>query len=111
MGRINAGQLKERITFIIPSVGPGDGRGGNLPGPYTQTTVYARVRPLSGSEKLRLGQVVNDESYEITIRRLSTASPKQRVMWKGRTLNVLAVVPDEDSEYQVLTCTNGGESN
>lgn len=110
MGRINAGSLRERVTLLTTASATPDGRGGYTPsGPDVETTVWARVRPLSTFEKLKLGQVVNAAAYEVTIRRLASAAAKQRVLWQGQTLNVQAVVADEDREYQRLTCFNGGE--
>jgi len=110
MGRLAAGQLRERITLLTTSTALPDGRGGFVPsGPDTSQTVWARVRPLSTSEKLRLGQVADAEGYEITIRRLASATAKQRVVWNTKTLNVQGVRADEDREYQLLTCINGGQ--
>lgn len=110
MGRIAAGQLRERVTLLTTAGAASDGRGGYTPsGPDVSTTVWARVRPLSAREKLQLGQVVNSAAYEITIRKLDAAAAKKRVLWKGETLNVQAVVADEDREYQRLTCFNGGQ--
>lgn len=110
MGRINAGSLRERVTLLTPGTTAPDGRGGVvMTGPATQTTVYARVRPLSSTEKLQLGQTVNTQAYEITIRRTNTATAKQRLTWKGKSLNVQAVAPDEAREYEVLTCYEDGQ--
>lgn len=113
MGKIDAGRLRERVTLLTPSVLPpiSDGRGGFRPGgPDTEQTVWARVHPLRADEKLRLGQVVNANSYEITVRRVEgLASGKQRIKWQGQDLNVQAVTQDESREYQLLTCINSGQ--
>lgn len=110
MGHLNAGQLKERITLRATGTTTPDGRGGfTATGPETLLDLWARVRPLSGNEKLLLGQTVNTEAYEITIRRQPTASAKQRITWKGKTLNVQAVAPDEDYEFQRLSCFSDGQ--
>ncbi len=112
MGKLPAGRLQERVTLLTPGSTVSDRRGGSVSaGPGTQTTVWARVRPLKGSEKLALGQVLNDEVFAITIRRLAGVNVKQRALWKGKSLNVLAVAPDEDNEYDVLTCAHGGQSD
>lgn len=110
MGRLNASQLKERVTLHTSSGTTPDGRGGFTPaGPDTTQEVYARVRPLRQAEKVALGQELNSEVYEITIRRLAGTSAKQRVRWNGKTLNVQAVAPDEWGEYLLLTCIEGGQ--
>lgn len=109
MGRLNAGQLQERVTLLTTAGATPDGRGGYLPsGPDAKATVWARVRPLRMEEKLRLGQVVNSEAYEVTIRTLASTA-KQRVLWKGKSLNVQAVTEDENREFELLTCFNGGQ--
>ena len=108
MGRINAGQLTQRITLITPGAPVSDGRGW-VDGPETRTQVWARVRPIRGAEALRLGQTINTELYEITIRHRANTGPKERVEWEGKTLNLQALVPDEYGEYQLLTCINGGQ--
>ena len=109
MGRLNAGQLRERVTLLTTGPNVSDGRGGWLPGPETSADLWARVRPLRGAEKLALGQVLNDDSYEITVRQAAGISAKQRLTWNGRTLNVQAVTLDENREYYLLTCTDGGQ--
>lgn len=108
MGHLNAGQLRERVTLL--SAGPvvSDGRGGWLEGPEVSAEAWARVRPLRNAEKLAIGQVLNSELYEVTIRQTAGVSAKQRLSWNGRTLNVQAVTADENREYYLLTCAHGG---
>jgi SPP1 family predicted phage head-tail adaptor len=110
MGKLNSGQLQERVVLLTAGASVSDGRGGFLPSaPDTETTVWARVRPLSTSEKLQLGQVLNANAYEVTIRKINAVSAKQRVLWKGQTLNVQAVTEDENREFQLLICLNSGQ--
>lgn len=109
MGVLNAGQLRERVTLLTNGPAVSDGRGGWLPGPETSAEVWARVRPLRSDEKLALGQVLNADSYEVTIRQSAGISAKQRLTWNGRTLNVQAATPDEYREYYRLTCTDAGQ--
>lgn len=112
MGRIAAGSLNQRITLLTPGVAVSDGRGGyKAAGPDLSTLLWARVRPLRVGEKLALGQVANSEAYEITIRRTPSVArtAKQRVLWKGVTLSVQGVVPDEFNEYYLLTCFSSGK--
>lgn len=109
MGRVNAGQLQERITLCMPGVIIPDGQGGDTEGPETRVPLWARVRPLGGREKVANGQTLDAESYEVTIRRRQAVSAKQHIEWEEKRLNVLAVVPDEDKEYLKLTCAYGGQ--
>jgi SPP1 family predicted phage head-tail adaptor len=110
MGRLNAGQLNQRIVLLTPGAAVKDAGGyGFIPGAATETPIWARVRPLSGRETLSLGQVLNAALYEVTIRYRPDARANQRLTWQGKTLNVQAVAPDEHNEYQLLTCTDGGQ--
>lgn len=111
MGRVQAGQLRERIV-LLTTAGPAlpDGRGGFHPGGAdVEQGLWARVRPLNTGEKLRLGQTVDSNAYEITLRKRADIGAKQRIRWQGQTLNVQGVVPDETNEYLLLTCINGGQ--
>lgn len=109
MGRLPAGQLKERVVLLTPGPTQEDEQGGRTAiGPPTQTPVWARVRPLKATEKVTLEQTVQQEAYEITIRRHPAACANQRVTWNGKELNVQAVAADEDREYQLLTCFRHG---
>lgn len=111
MGQLNSGQLQERVTLLTTAAPVADagGYGSVASGPDTKQAVWARVRPLRADEKLRLGQIINAEAYEITIRRLPGTSAKQRVEWKDKTLNIIGVSDDENRECQRLTCLNGGQ--
>lgn len=111
MGRLNAGQLQERVALLTTAAAAKDGRGGYVPtGPATEKLLHARVRPLRGTEQLALGQILNSIAYEITIRSYKgfERTAKQRVRWKAETLDVQVVVYDENREYVVLTCFNRG---
>jgi SPP1 family predicted phage head-tail adaptor len=113
MGRIHAGELTQRVTLITPGVPVEDeGLGGYTPGPPVEATYWAKVEPISGGELLTLGQVANYAAYRITLRDQPTISrtAKQRVRWKGETLNVQRVVNDlQQNEYVILTCFNSGK--
>jgi len=111
MGRLNAGQLNQRITLLIPGPSVPDGRGGQVAGPATASARWALVRPLRTAEKLALGQTLDSASYEITLRQQTgeTVSAHERVRWKGLDLNVQGVSPDEYNEYWLLTCFNSGK--
>ena len=109
MGALNAGQLRERIGLHTAGALVSDGRGGWLEGPEGSADAWARVRPLRSAEKLALGQVLNANVYEVTIRQTAGVSAKKRLTWNGRTLNVQAVTADEYGEFLLLTCIDGGQ--
>lgn len=110
MGRIASGQLQERVTLLTPGPSIPEGNGyGNRPGPETATPLWARVRPLRGSERLNLGLVANEAAFEVTLRRRAGVSAKCRVTWQGVTYNVQAISAGESREYLLLTCFTSGK--
>lgn len=108
MGKLNAGDLNQRIALLTDTAGPSDGQGGRLPGAASEQELWARVRPLRIAEKVALGQTLATEAYEITIRHLPLVAPAQRVRWQNKTLQVQGVTPDEQSEFLLLTCLTSG---
>jgi head-tail adaptor len=110
MGRINAGQLNQRIRLLTDAPAVVDGQGGYLPGGQpAELPLFARVRPLRGSEALRLGQELNGMLYEVTIRTRTGVTPKSRLMWGVASLVVQQVLPDEQREYLTLICLDSGQ--
>ena len=109
MGRINAGQLTERITLFAPAASVADGAGGWLPaGAETGQSLWARMRPLRQAEKLRYGLLATTTAYEATIRRLDSLTASQRLEHAQRSYAIQAIVPDEAREYLLLTCYDSG---
>lgn len=110
MGRLNAGQLRERLTLFTPAASVPDGVGGWLPGgAETSVTVWARLRPLRAAEKVANGQQLNSEAYEATIRVRPGVAGGLRAEWRGQTLRIQAVTPDEAGEYLTLLCYDNGQ--
>ncbi|UOR07164.1 phage head closure protein [Hymenobacter aerilatus] len=111
MGRINAGDLNERVTKIGRPASVDDGRGGQKPvGPGVETQWWVKLRALRGSEAVRLGQPLGTTMYEVTARYEAHFTTKDRIRTQnGRTLNVVAVLPDGRKEYDVLTCIDSGQ--
>lgn len=110
MGRLAAGQLRERVTLLAPGPAVAENGGyGFQAGPETPVDLWARVRPLRGGERLNLGLLANDAAFEITLRNRPGVSAKCRVKWKGVTYNVQAFSADENREYLLLTCFTSGK--
>jgi SPP1 family predicted phage head-tail adaptor len=111
MGKLNSGDLQERVVLLTTAAPVKDpnGYGYNAAGPDEETAVWARVRPLRVDQKVRLGQVNNQAGYEITIRRRPDVSAKQRVRWGEVELDIQGVTPDENREFLRLTCFDGGQ--
>lgn len=69
--------------------------------------VWARVRPLRGTERLRAMQTHADVTHEVVIRYRSDVTEELRVIHEGRALNVVSppIDPDEAHEWLQLLCT------
>lgn len=111
MGKLNSGDLNQRITLLTPGPPVSDGRGGQRPSalPDAETKLWAKVRPLSGRELLELGQTTNPAAYEITLRKHSGVAVGQKVRWRADTYNVQRLVTDTTNEYHILTCFSSGK--
>lgn len=111
MGRLNAGDLTERISLTNPTAAVSDGRGGQLPGaPATPVEAYAQKRELSGAEVLRLGQTLGASIVEFTIRYREDVSTTTLVTWQGRSYGIRQVVHDSRKEFSALTCVDNGRA-
>ncbi len=109
MGRLNAGQLNQRVALTWDGPAVSDGEGGSYPGEETSLTVWARVETLTTREVLENGQVLNGQILRVTIRPIESQPMPDRVRWKDKTLNPTGMVPDEYHEYRILNCTDAGQ--
>lgn len=99
---LQAGKLRERVT-IQTVTRTSDGGGGFTEAWANTATVWARVEPLTGREAFEAMQVASTMSHRVVIRK-RTVTPQQRVIWKGKTLRINAVRPDEIDEAVELYC-------
>lgn len=84
---MDAGQLDQRVT-IQSFTQAGDGGGG---GPKTWTTiatVWAKVTPMGGKERLQAAQLESPANYHVTIRRRTDITAAKRILWQGKALNI-----------------------
>lgn len=112
MGKLNSGDLNQRISLRTGGPSASDGRGGYRPTSPEQTReAWAAVRTLRAAEKLALGQTLAADVVQITLRRepAADAPTPQRVGWRGATYAVQAVEMDSRNEYVLLTCYNSGQ--
>jgi SPP1 family predicted phage head-tail adaptor len=112
MGQLNAGDLTQRVTFVIDAVSISDGRGGYVPaGPPLETTVWARVQSVKAGELVALGQKLGTEAVRVTVRTGPGVSrtTRQRVRWQGLDYQVQSVVADEAGEFIVFTAFTDGK--
>lgn len=101
-----AGELDERVAIQARSRTP-DGAGGYSEAWSTVATVWARVRPLSGRERLLGEQLEAPRNYRVTIRRRAVTAD-HRLLWRGVALNVrFAPLVGSRELYQDLDCEMG----
>lgn len=107
-----ASQANNLIQIQAPT-DTGDSAGDVVESFTTIATVYAVIKPASGRESLYSQQLQSPHTHKITIRFLAALMPppvgcKHRVLYDGRTLNIVAVRdPDEGKRYLELTCDEG----
>jgi len=102
-----AGTMRERIT-IQSETASADGQGGSTSGWTTFSTVWARVQPLRGREQREALQVQDEQVYQVTVRYLAGVTPKMRILWGARTLNIRSVVnADERKRFLEMVAEEG----
>lgn len=110
--QINIGMMKQRVTIQYYSL-TSDGMGGNTRTWNTLGTVWADVRPLSGSEALEVGGLKGKTKYKIKTRyrddfvsagySRDTYDHLLRLQYDGKELNVeYAINSNEDNAVTEL---------
>jgi SPP1 family predicted phage head-tail adaptor len=98
------GQLRHRVTLEAP-VATADGGGGADLAWAPVATVWARLRAqraTAGRENQATVQVV---SHEVTLRWRGDVTPRMRLVYEGRVLEIRSVRdPDETKRWLVLVC-------
>ncbi len=90
---MRAGALRHRIS-IQEEILVDDGEGGFVRtwATITNGTVWASVQPLSGAEAYRAQQVQGNLTHSTVIRYLAGVTPKHRVLFGTRLLNIKSVI-------------------
>ncbi|MFQ5774190.1 MAG: phage head closure protein [Kiloniellaceae bacterium] len=105
------GRLRHRLTIQAenPAADAGGGQGADpWADPITVATVWGRVEPLTGGERLRAMQVQDRLSHRITIRHRPGITPRMRIVFGARVFNVRAVInPEERDRVLELLCEEG----
>lgn len=109
---LQAGRLRHRVRIQEKSVTQ-NAYGEEAPtwAAITNGERWAAVEPLSGSERFGAQQVNPRVSHKVTIRYLSTVTPKMRVLFGSRALEIDAVInPMERGEVTELLCTENPDA-
>lgn len=98
------GQLRHRIGVYAPSR-IADDIGGTITSWSFQRAVWGAVEPRSISELSKNGRLAVTQTYKVTIRYRADFPSRARLMWRGRTLRVVAASdPDTRGERLHLIC-------
>lgn len=109
---IRAGEYRDRFKLQTYSEGAADGQGGfSDPSWPTSATVWARDRPLTGSERFEAAQTQSNVSREVEIRFRSGIDSTMRLVKVGSTGTVYGIEavfdPDQRRERLSLLCSEG----
>ena len=98
------GQLRHRVGIYAPSR-VADDLGGTVTSWIYQRAVWAAVTPQALSEIQENGRMSVTQSYRVTLRYRDDFPPLARLIWRGRTLRVVAASdPDTRRERLHLIC-------
>jgi len=99
-GRINIGELKQRVTVLNENNTP-DGRGGYTPGTSEDATTWAKITPLKGSRAVEVGAIVNGKPYlvKLVYRTDVTIDETTKIVYGSKTLVVHSVIDIDEANY------------
>lgn len=96
-----AGVLRERVT-IQRKVVTRDGYGAEGVAWQDVATVWARVEVVKGREGPESRQMDVMASHRVAMRYRTDVDETMRLLWRGRVLNIVALIPDERRRYLVV---------
>jgi len=101
---MDAGTLRERIT--IKQATETRSRLDEVLLDYSTTfaTVWASVQGVTSREYLMAGQQQVDISHRVKIRYLDGLTQQMRVVWRGRTLEIVSLLEQENRSVHELIC-------
>ena len=77
----------------------------------TYDTIWAHIKPLSGTERRAAQQAQAEVTHEITIRYHKGVSPIHRVLYKTRVFAINSIINrDERNKEIVMSCTEQVDS-
>lgn len=98
------GQLRHRIGLYTPSQ-IADDIGGTITSWSFLRAIWGAVEPKAISEVRENGRLVVTQTYRVTVRHRADFPTRARLVWRGRTLRVVAASdPDTRRERLHLIC-------
>lgn len=96
------GWLRHRVT-VEAAVATPDGAGGETLAWSTFATLWARIEPAAGNERVVAGHLAGIVTHAVTVRWRDDIDGRMRVVYRGRRFRVLAVHdPDETRRYLTI---------
>jgi SPP1 family predicted phage head-tail adaptor len=100
---IDAGKLRERVT-VQTSTGTTNALGETVLSWADATTVWASVEGVSSRELLLAGQQQVEITHRVRMRYLSTLTTQNRLLWRGRTLEIVSLLEHGNRSEHELIC-------
>ena len=94
---------KRRNYIVIQSATEtSDSQGGSVQSWATSSSEWARTKPLSESRSLDQGGIKYKLAVEFTIRRGTTVTSANRIVWNSENYTIHSVVPSEKLDDQII---------
>lgn len=100
---MNAGTLRDRVT-VQQATENRNRLGESISEWATFTEVWASVQGVSAREFLLAGQQQVEVSHRVKMRYLNGLTPQMRLLWRGRTLEVISILEHENRSVHELIC-------
>jgi SPP1 family predicted phage head-tail adaptor len=101
-----AGELDQRVILMRLSHTP-DGMGGNTVTWAEIDTVWAKVRPMTGTEREHSDRLNDVSNYLVVIRQRSDLTEADKVQWRGFDYNIRFIKTSPRSRFLELECEKG----
>jgi SPP1 family predicted phage head-tail adaptor len=100
---IQAGTLRDRVT--VQRATENRNRLGESISEWTAfEVVWASVQGVSAREFLLAGQQQVEVSHRVKMRYLNGLTPQMRLLWRGRTLEIISILEHENRSVHELIC-------
>jgi SPP1 family predicted phage head-tail adaptor len=105
MGIAKIGKFRHRVEIQSYSQAA-DAEGQIARSWSTAATVWGRVNPISGNERVAADQIKSKLSHRITIRKYEgTWTGQMRIKYDGKFFNIISIVdPDYRGCFEIIDC-------
>ena len=102
------GQMNHQIVLQRDDGTSRTSLGGRANSWTSVATVWGRVAPLKGDERLAAGQLEETVTHRVHIRYYSGLTAKWRLLWGSTPLQIKAIInPDERRRFMIIDCVEG----